>query len=178
MGRIVGFLEEDVAVRDGSEKVVTDGIVDCHNEHLATLRAKEEAIKKAEEDAIEAEKQNEIRKINRRAAREKRAKDQALAKYKDEVNRRVILDKGEVVTTLETNLIDMTGNFKADPVSATYGGQLQQLYYVIDSIIKKYPTGLKMYNEKRVANDDEDYFTKPNNPRELCQPEHLMPFFM
>jgi hypothetical protein len=32
--------------------------------------------------------------------------------------------------------------------------------------------------EKKIQNDDEDYFMKPNNPRELLLPEHLMPFLM
>jgi len=32
--------------------------------------------------------------------------------------------------------------------------------------------------EKKIQNDDEDYFLRPNNPRELLLPEHLMPFFM
>jgi hypothetical protein len=47
------------------------------------------------------------------------------------------------------------------------GGQLSQLYYVLEEIMKKYPQGLKNYMEKRILNDDEDYFMKPNNPREL-----------
>ena len=32
--------------------------------------------------------------------------------------------------------------------------------------------------EKKIQNDDEDYFAKPNNLRELLLPEHLMPFLM
>lgn len=32
--------------------------------------------------------------------------------------------------------------------------------------------------EKRILNDDEDYFMKPNNPRELLLQEHLIPFLM
>lgn len=53
-----------------------------------------------------------------------------------------------------------------------------QIYYVLEEIIKKYPQGLKMYMEKKIANDDEDYFVRPNNPRELLLTDHLMPFFM
>ena len=34
------------------------------------------------------------------------------------------------------------------------------------------------YMEKKITNDDEDYFLRPNNARELLQPEHLMPFLM
>jgi hypothetical protein len=29
-----------------------------------------------------------------------------------------------------------------------------------------------------VDNDDEDYFHRPNNARELLYPKHLIPFFM
>jgi hypothetical protein len=32
--------------------------------------------------------------------------------------------------------------------------------------------------EKKIQNDDEDYFLKPNNPRELLLQEHLTPFLM
>jgi len=32
--------------------------------------------------------------------------------------------------------------------------------------------------EKKLAGDDEDYFYRPNNPRELLQPEHMLPFIM
>ena len=35
-----------------------------------------------------------------------------------------------------------------------------------------------MYMEKKIANDDEDYFSRPNNPRELLLTDHLLPFFM
>ena len=34
------------------------------------------------------------------------------------------------------------------------------------------------YMEMKIANDDEDYFARPNNPRELFLPDHLLPFFM
>ena len=30
----------------------------------------------------------------------------------------------------------------------------------------------------KIANDDEDYFARPNNPRELILADHLLPFFM
>lgn len=35
-----------------------------------------------------------------------------------------------------------------------------------------------MYMEKKIANDDEDYFSRPNNPRELLLGDHLEPFLM
>jgi hypothetical protein len=41
-----------------------------------------------------------------------------------------------------------------------------------------YPQGLRNYMEKKVENNDEEYFARPNNARELILNEHLMPFFM
>lgn len=52
------------------------------------------------------------------------------------------------------------------------------MYYIIEEIIKKYPQGLKNYMQKKVENNDEDYFSRPNNLRELMLSEHLLPFLM
>jgi hypothetical protein len=35
-----------------------------------------------------------------------------------------------------------------------------------------------MFYEKKAANDDEEYFNRPNNLRELTLDQHLMPFLM
>lgn len=86
--------------------------------------------------------------------------------------------KGEKVNVLSTNLVDIDSHMCSDKMLCAYGGQLQQMYYILEEIIKKYPQGLKMYMEKKIANDDEDYFARPNNPRELILNDHLMPFFM
>lgn len=53
-----------------------------------------------------------------------------------------------------------------------------QLAYVIDEIIKRYPKGLETYLQKKVTNDDEEYFQRANNLRELVLENHLMPFIM
>ena len=53
-----------------------------------------------------------------------------------------------------------------------------QLFYTLDAIEKKYPDGLKTYLEKRVADNDKEYFQRPNNLRELLVESHLLPFFM
>lgn len=44
--------------------------------------------------------------------------------------------------------------------------------------MEKYPQGLKMFYEKKTSNDDEEYFNRPNNLRELALDQHLMPFLM
>lgn len=177
MRRITDFLEEDQATVQGSQNVVINGILDCQNEHAAVIQGKYDRIKKAELDKIEAIKQNELRKKRRREAREKRAKDQALEKFKDEVDMNVIM-KAEIVTCLQTNLVDINGHYSKEPFQSAPGGQLMQIYLVLEEFMNKYPQGLKNYMEKKIQNDDEDYFTKPNNLRELLLPEHLMPFLM
>ena len=53
-----------------------------------------------------------------------------------------------------------------------------QIYLILEEFMNRYPQGLKNYMEKKIQNDDEDYFVKPNNLRELLLPEHLMPFLM
>jgi hypothetical protein len=118
-----------------------------------------------------------LRKKRRREAREKRAKDMALEKFKDEVDQHVIM-KGEVVTCLHTNLVDINGHYSREGFIGAPGGHLMQVYLILEEILNRYPQGLKNYMEKKIQNDDEDYFMKPNNPRELLLPEHLMPFLM
>lgn len=66
MNKIFNFLEEDKAITDGTQTVVIDGIADTQNDHKKTIKAKYDAIKKAEDDKIEALKQKEIRKEKRR----------------------------------------------------------------------------------------------------------------
>lgn len=54
-----------------------------------------------------------------------------------------------------------------------------QLFYVFEEITNRYPQGLKDYMQKKIQKEsDEDYFTRPNNLRELCTVEHQVPFLM
>lgn len=177
MRQVVDFLQQDKATTKGSDAVVEDGIVEAQNEHKAIIAAKYARIRQAELDQIEAARQKKIRKEQRELAREKRKKDQALEKFKDDVDAKVIF-KGDVVSVLHQNLVEPTGNYQSGPYLGAPGGQLLQIYYVLEEIFNKYPHGLKQYMEKKIQNDDEDYFLRPNNPRELLLPEHLMPFFM
>lgn len=87
--------------------------------------------------------------------------------------------KGEVVTCLATNLLDIHGNYTKENYIGAPGGHIMQIYLILEEILDRYNTaGMKTYMEKKIANDDEDYFLKPNNLRELLLPEHLMPFLM
>lgn len=76
--------------------------------------------------------------------------------------------KGEVVDVLNTNLVEYHGFLSNEKFIGSLGGQVQQLYYILDEIIKKYPHDLKTYMEKQLANSDTAYFEKPRNLRELC----------
>ena len=58
------------------------------------------------------------------------------------------------------------------------GGQLQQIYYIIDEIFRRYPDGLRTYLEKKVDGADIDYLSRANNIRELMLKDHLYPFLM
>lgn len=89
-----------------------------------------------------------------------------------------IINKSEIVDVLKTNVTDIFAHYFNSPVVSVFGGHLYQMKYVLDEIVKKYPNGLKTYREKKVENDDEDYFLRPNNLREVCIESHLMPLFM
>jgi hypothetical protein len=106
------------------------------------------------------------RKKDRRLAREIRAKDLELEKYRDQIQRNVIF-KGETVEILKTNLLEYHGNYSKEHFVGSLGGQLQQMYYIIDEIVRKYPNGLKAYNQKKEEGTDKDYFHRANNIREL-----------
>lgn len=95
MDRICDFLREDAATLDGSTAIVNDGINDAQTEHTNTIKARYAKVKKDADDKIEGQRQTQIRKQQRREAREKRAKDQELEKYRDTIERNIIF-KGEV----------------------------------------------------------------------------------
>ena len=77
-------------------------------------------------------------------------------------------------------LVDITGNFQSNtPVICAIGGHMMQLSYVIEDIMKRYhPKGLETYLQKKVTQDDEEYFQRANNLAELVLENHLMPFSM
>lgn len=84
-----------------------------------------------------------------------------------------------MVDVLSTNLSEYHGNFLPDKYIGSIGGQLQQMYYVIEQICNKFPNGLKLYEEKKAAeHPDIAYFERPNNLRELVLIEHLRPLFV
>jgi len=56
MNKIVDFMREDDATIKGSTGIVDDGLDEAQRTHAATIKAKYDAIKKAENDKVEAAK--------------------------------------------------------------------------------------------------------------------------
>jgi len=177
LDRIVDFMKEGEATIQGSTSVVDSGFVVATDGHKATIKAKYDKIEQDRLDKIEAEKQRVIRKAERKKAREIRAKDLELEKFRDGIQRNLIF-KGERQEVLKTNLLDIHGFLSKESFLGTLGGLVQQVYYIVDDIVNRFPAGLKTYMEKKVENVDDDYFTRPNNLRELIMSEHFMPFLM
>jgi hypothetical protein len=141
------------------------------------IKAKYDGIEQARLDKIASDEARVLRKAERRKKRDIRQKDFELEKYKDQIQRNVIL-RGEVVDVLQTNLSEYHGFLTNEKYIGAVGGQLQQVYYVIEEIFSKYPNDLKTYMEKQLEANDTSYFEKPNNLRELMQPEHLNALLM
>ena len=108
--KIQSYLFLDKNATDGSLAFMDDGITDLQKGHKSVITSKYERLEKEAQDKIEAERQNSIRKKERRAAREKRAKDQALAKFREEVEEKVV-KQFDVVNVLQSNLLDIHGNY-------------------------------------------------------------------
>ena len=54
-----------------------------------------------------------------------------------------------------------------------------QIFYVFEEITNRYPQGLQDYLQKKLQKEaDDEYFTRPNNLREICTVEHQLPFLM
>ena len=81
------------------------------------------------------------RRAERAKARETRAKDQAKMKMRDEI-KKMIIDKAQVVhPAASAELLDIHGCYEkgAKQFTSALGGQLQQLYYVVNAIFKAFP---------------------------------------
>lgn len=185
-GEIIKYIEEDKAVEAGKETVVEDGFISATQEHVATLKAREDAKRKAEEDKEEAKRQQVLRRQRRAELREKKLKDEKLAEWKDNVYA-AIINKAEIVDVLKTPATDIFGHYLTTAVVPVFGGHLFQLKYVLDAITRKFPDGLKIFNEKKIEADDLDYFKRPNNLRECLvadqgdeetSRDHLRPILM
>ena len=122
-----------------SDWIIEDGISKRMKQHAKTLRARAEKKKKELEDEAMAGVRQEERRAERKIARERRAKEQAKTKMRDEI-RRLLIEKGQVVSpVVSTELLEIHGCYeKGKQFLGALGGQLQQLYYVINGIVQKY----------------------------------------
>jgi len=62
----------------------------------------------------------------------------ALEKFKDEVDNFVIM-KAEIVTCLQTNLVDVNGHYSKENFQSAPGGQLMQIYLILEEFMNRYP---------------------------------------
>jgi hypothetical protein len=54
------------------------------------------------------------------------------------------------VNVLQSPIVDITANFSNEKELGVPGGHIMQLYYILEEIKAKYPTGLKNYMEKKI----------------------------
>jgi len=75
--------------------------------------------------------------------------------------------------------LDIHGNYeKGKPYLAAVGGHVQQLYYVVNSIIDLYKEDLSEYYARQQADPTDETLKKPQNPRELLVERHFLPFIL
>jgi len=73
--KITGYVGDEIGVESVAGLMLNTGIEQAAKDHKDTMRKRREQIAKAKLDAEQAARENEQRKCDRRAAREKRAKD-------------------------------------------------------------------------------------------------------
>ena len=89
------------------------------------------------------------------------------------------MSKSKVETCAKINLLDFNANFSDKSHIGVPGGQLLQLFYVLDQIKIHFPIGLKTYTSRKLMHDYE-YFLEPHEPRELLlnENDHLLTFLI
>lgn len=149
--------------------------------HAKTLKARADRIKAAANDEKMAGQRQKERRAERQLARETRAKEEAKAKMRDEI-RRLLIDKGTVVNGVTSSeLLEIHGCFeRGKQFLGALGGQLQQLYYVVNAILKLYPdeSTLQDYYSKLAEDPKQDALKNPRNPRELLLENFFVPFLL
>ena len=162
--------------------IIEQGINMRRRAHMKTLAARAAKIKQEEEDkAMEGSRQAE-RRAQRKIAREVREKENAKKKMRDEI-RRLIIDKSTMVSPVaNTELVDIHGNYeRGKQFLGALGGQLQQLYYVINAVFSVYSNegqALKDYTEKIREDPKQESLKNPHSPRELVLEMHFVPWLV
>lgn len=129
---------------------------------------------------MRADKANEQRKKDRRAAREKRAKDQEKQRLRDEI-RKIVIDRGDVKTPVaQWDLLDVHGNYeRGKHFFGGLGGHLQQLYLVCQAVRDVFGTEDNGNYFKRLQADPTDEtLKKAQNPSELFMDRFFYPFML
>ena len=121
-------------------------------------------------------------KQQRRRDREEREKKNAKAALRAQIMKHII-DKGEVKNGVASEpLLDIYGSYErtaANKFLGGIGGQLQQIYYVIEAMFELYPeSDLTEHFAKRKEDPKAEAVQKANNPRELLMEEFFVPFML
>jgi len=104
-----------------------------------------------------------------------------LQKLRDEV-RKQFIDRGEVKHPLKNyDLLEVHGNYeKNKQFFGSIGGQLQQIYYVLEAIKQDQRSQVELndYHKRKREDPTNDAFKKPSKPSEITLEHYLLPFFM
>lgn len=173
-----GFLADQSGVDQIAENILDEGICIRAQQHRATLAKRTQKLAQLASDERKAVRQHEIMVQERREARKKRELDNTKQALRDEIFK-LFIKPGEVQSPVATlDLIDMHGNYqKATGFSGSFGGHIQQLYYVIATIMEKFEGDLTAFYER--SREDPIAANKAaDTPRELLLERFFLPFLL
>lgn len=176
------FSNDDTQAVAMAASIIDSGICTASKGHAATLQARRDRLAQAEADKVEAAANKVKQREQRRLDREERAKREAKAALRAQINRHII-DKGQVLSNVAGEpLLDIYGSYEKTSSSkffAAIGGQLQQIYYVVDALFQIYPeSDLQEHFQKRQEDPKAEAVQKANNPRELLLEQFFVPFML
>ncbi len=101
---------------------------------------------------------------------------------RDEI-RRLLIDKAACVSpVVNTELLEIHGCYeKGKQFQGALGGQLQQLYYVVNAVFKLFPNDellLKDFYAKMADDPKNESLKNPSHPRELLLENFFLPWIM
>lgn len=147
-----------------------------HGERLQEIQ---DQRAQAEADKVQAALDNEQRKRDRRAMREKRAKDEEKQRLRDEI-RKNIIDRGDVKSPVSMfELLDIHGNYeRSKHFIGALGGHVMQFYYVTKAIKDVFGTDNSDYYKRLAADPMDESLKKAQNPTELLMERYFMTFLI
>lgn len=163
-------------------QIIDKGISARRDAHAKTLKDRQARLKKEAEDLAMAGIRQQERRAQRKIERELREKEAAKEKLRGEV-RRLLIDKATVVSPVTSGeLLDIHGNYdRGNKYMGALGGQLQQLYYVVNAIFKTFSNenaALRDYQDKMREDPKADSVKNPHSPRELVLEHHFIPWLV